>query len=127
MMLVFTLSMPSSGAWDGKWSGQGRLYAIVKNLGRSKKDAAKGRQIIDNAPYRYDFGDGWIAKISVHEVDGREARKLRRASRGFWGYGWMVDSIREHGRIQLPGGDDNVADADRGASFVANESSKSEA
>lgn len=108
MILVFILSMPSSGAWDGKWSGDGKLYAKIVNLGRSKKAEAEATKILATRYYRYNFGDGWVAGIEVKEVDGKEATKIRRASHGFCGYDWMVNSIRNHGRIQVPGGDDNA-------------------
>jgi len=97
-MLAFTLSMPGVGSWDGRWSGAGRPYVIVRPV-RSKAAKEFAEEILDGSPYRYDFGDGWAASVSVREVDGVEARKLRRASAGFCGYGWMVDEIMEHGRI----------------------------
>ena len=28
----FRLSMPSANSWNGRWSGEGRNYAIVKTL-----------------------------------------------------------------------------------------------
>ncbi len=35
----------------------------------------------------------------MREVDGKEARRVRKESKGFCGYDWMVDEIRQHGRI----------------------------
>lgn len=97
-MLAFSLSMTGVGSWDGRWSGEGRPYVVLRPV-RSKAAKEFVDEILDGSPYRYDFGDGWAASISVREVDGVEARKLRRATAGFCGYGWMVDEIMEHGRI----------------------------
>jgi len=108
MILSFELSMPGIGSWNGKWSGAGGLYAIVKNLGRSQKAEAKGREIIENGSYAYGWNDGWSARIRVREVDAAEARKIRRASRGFYGYDWMVQLILFYGKIQT--GADRVAE-----------------
>ena len=98
MNLAFTLTMPNNNAWNGKWTGAGRLYVKVLALGTAKKTRAKFEPIIGKAFY-YNFGDGWGASVSVREVDSKEARKLRKESAGFCGYDWMVDEIRYHGRI----------------------------
>lgn len=103
MILCFSLSMPGVSSWNGKWTGAGRLYAKVKNLGRTKKAEAKGNEIIANGPYGYNWDDGWSARISIHEIDAKEAAKIRKATRGFYGYEWMIDSIILHGHIQTPG------------------------
>ena len=50
--------------------------------------------------YSYDFGDGWRAGVTVREITSTAARKLRKQSRGFCGYNWMVDEITTHGRIK---------------------------
>jgi hypothetical protein len=36
--------------------------------------------------FRYDFGDGWTACISVDVVDSKEANRVMKKSRGFCGY-----------------------------------------
>ena len=99
LMLAFKLSMPGVASWNGRWSGEGREYVIVKSLGRSKAAGARGAEILAGAPYGYGFGDGWFASVSVREVDPAEARKLRRTSAGFCGYDWMVESIIRDGKI----------------------------
>ena len=45
--------------------------------------------------YSYDFGDGWVACISVIKLNGndKEYRQLKKRNAGFCGYNWMVDSI----------------------------------
>jgi hypothetical protein len=108
MILVFKLSMPSSAAWDGKWSGAGKFYAKVENLGRSNKATERGNKIVEECPYRYDFGDGWVASISVTEVNAKGARAARKASQGFCGYDWMVTNILLYGSIKIPEGNKNA-------------------
>lgn len=99
MILCFTLSMPSNNSWNGRWSGEDRVYAKVVNFGKTKKGWAKAAIIRDNEPYSYNFGDGWRASIAVKEVDSNEAAKLRRKSAGFCGYDWMIQSIKDKGEI----------------------------
>jgi len=89
----FVLSMPSNNAWDGKWSGAGKLYAIVKSL------TNKSKLIPTQKHYHYSFGDGWVAAVTVSEVTLAEAKKIRKQSIGFYGYDWMVDSIICYGMI----------------------------
>ncbi len=101
MILCFTLSMPNVGSWNGKWSGEDNLYARIVNFGNSKKGIARADYIRGRSPFRYNFGDGWSANVSVEVVGAREAARLRKASKGFCGYDWMIDSIRQHGDIRV--------------------------
>jgi len=93
--LSFTLTMPSVGSWDGKWTGEEKLYVRVIDFGKSKKAHAEAKKILDVGYFHYDFGDGWSAGITVKEVSGNEIRGLRAKSAGFCGYEWMIESIRE--------------------------------
>jgi len=102
MNVAFELSMPSNNSWNGKWSGEGRRYVRVINVGASKKARTKWQSIIDRGYFSYAFGDGWCAAVSVREVSGTETRKLRKISAGFCGYDWMIDSIRFDGEIYGP-------------------------
>lgn len=102
MILCFELSMPQNNSWNGKWSGGGRYYAIVRNLGKTKKAIEKAKSILKTKTYYHHFGDGWVAGIQAREVDANEAAKCRRKSKGFWGYNWMVDSIIRDGEIIAP-------------------------
>jgi hypothetical protein len=99
MIISFELSMPSNNSWNNRWSGEGRLYARVVNVGTSKSAREKYEKLIGY--HSYSFGDGWRAAITVREVTGSAARKIRKDSLGFCGYDWMIDSIRAHGKIQL--------------------------
>lgn len=93
MLISFELSMPGRNSWNGKWSGQDSLYVIVRKFG--KKYPKLGS-------YSYNFGDGWRASIAVREVTAPAAKELRKKSRGFCGYDWMVDSIVRDGDIYGP-------------------------
>lgn len=44
--------------------------------------------------YTYNFGDGWVAAVSVREAKAREIPSCR-----FCGYEWMIDSILKRGAI----------------------------
>ena len=97
MILEFKLDMPNRGSWNGRWSGEEDYYAIIKTF-RSKSDIADVEKLIGES-FGYDFGDGWFASVDVREVDSKEAQKLRRKSKGFCNYNWMVDSILKYNEI----------------------------
>jgi len=99
MLICFTLSMPNIGSWNGEWSGEGNLYAIVKNMGRKKAVEEKAKEILEKKYYNFDFEDGWTARIDVRKVTAKEAVKIRRESKGFCNYNWMIDSIIDNGKI----------------------------
>ena len=92
-MIAFILTMPNRGSWNGRWSGENDLHAIVKTE-RSVPNDIVGKS------YRYTWDDGWSASISVEKVDCKTGNKLRKESRGFYGYNWMVDSIIKKGVIE---------------------------
>lgn len=79
--VIFELSMPSNNAWNGKWSGAKNVYSVARTLTDAKFEALKPR-------YSYNFGDGWVAAVSV-----REAKPREKATNRFCGYDWMIDSI----------------------------------
>lgn len=98
MHVSFELSMPGNNAWNGKWTGEGKLYARVVNVGTSKAAREKYEKLIGH--HSYSFGDGWRAAITVRECTSTAARKLRKDSLGFCGYDWMIESLRSHGEIR---------------------------
>lgn len=100
MHLVFILTMPGRNTWNGRWSGDECLYAKVKVFGTSKKAKAKAAEILTGGPYFYSWPDGWRARIDVKEVKGREITEMRRKTRGFCGYEWMINSIYNKGEIE---------------------------
>lgn len=99
MILCFELSMPSVNSWNGKWTGESELHARIVNFGRSQKSNKSAKEILNKGYFRYDFGDGWAAGVSVREINTKESAKIRRKSAGFCGYDWMIDSIRKHNKI----------------------------
>lgn len=94
--IVFSLSMPHCGSWNGRWSGAEQKHLIFKRL--SDKYAAT----LDGQSWDYRWDDGWGAVIDARIVSGEESRKLRKQNAGFCGYDWMVQSILAVGRIETP-------------------------
>lgn len=94
--VVFMLSMPNRGSWNGKWSGEEDLYCRVR--------AYRKGPLLDNVlatpSHCYNFGDGWGARVSVEECTASEKAKYNRKTKGFCGYDWMITEIEEHGRIR---------------------------
>ncbi len=99
MKICFELLLTNRGSWNGKWSGEGNLYAKILSFSNSKAGTAVAQRILDNGPYYYRWEDGWNALISVREVKGSESAQIKRKSKGFCGYDWMVDNIRFYGNI----------------------------
>lgn len=88
MLIEFKLSMPNRGSWNGSWSGEDNYYAIIKNISKDKAE-----KILENNSYSYFWNDGWSARVSVRQVDSKEAQRLRKKSKGFCNYDWMIKSI----------------------------------
>lgn len=97
MTLCFVLTMPNVGSWNGRWSGEGNLYAIVKTFSKSKKSDERCARLLAARSWHYRWDDGWGANISVKQVNNTEARAIRRNTKGFCGYDWMVNNILNHG------------------------------
>lgn len=97
MKICFELSMPNRGSWNGRWSGEENLYAKVLNFSNSKSGNATANKILEHKSYYHRWDDGWGASISVRKVEGKESASIKRRSRGFCGYDWMIDNIRSHG------------------------------
>lgn len=94
-MIVFKLTMPKSGSWNGKWSGEGKLYTLSKqNKQVPKKCWGK--------TYMYNWSDGWTVRVDAIWMPFHEAEKYTRKSEGFQGYDWMVDSIIKYNEIREP-------------------------
>jgi len=99
VILVFELSMPRRGSWDGGWSGSKDYFARTRTF-RKAEECRQATDLIGS--YRYAWDDGWCAQVDVRQVDGKEAAKIRRASKGFCEYDWMIDSIIKYGEIRDP-------------------------
>lgn len=91
-MIVFELTMPNVGSWNGIWTGATRRYVRTLDERKLKKECW-------NKDFYYNFGDGWCACVSTKRMNARDARKLEQISSGFCGYDWMIRSIVECGQI----------------------------
>ena len=92
-MIVFELSMPNKGSWNGKWSQEGQLFV------RTRKEREVPKEYWNKSFY-YRWADGWTACVTVIKIPISEARKLERKSKGFCGYDWMIESIIKYGEIK---------------------------
>jgi len=97
MILSFKLSMPNNNSWDGKWTGDDKLYVRTKAF-RKEPLLPDGKRLAGSY-HHHNFGDGWAAGVTVREVTRGAAAKLKKQSQGFCGYDWMIDSILTHGKI----------------------------
>lgn len=95
--LLFKLSMPNRASWNGAWSGQGNCYAIVRSVRPNISGRMLVAQLTKQRYFSHSWSDGWRACVEVCEIDAKEARKIRKASKGFCGYDWMVKNILSHG------------------------------
>jgi len=89
--------MPGKGSWDGKWTGEGELYARCRHYTKVETDKIMEGKPSESWHYRWD--DGWAAQVSALVIDAKKAAFIRKHSLGFWGYDWMIDSIEKHGKI----------------------------
>lgn len=96
VLLSFELSMPGNNSWNGKWTGDDKLYAVVHKF--REMPEVDGKQLAGGR-FSYSFGDGWVAAITVREVTSSAAAKIRKDSLGFCGYEWMIVSILKYGKI----------------------------
>ena len=87
--ILFKLSMPNVGSWNGQWSGGGRSYNLVRRV----PDKRIAELEIPNSWY-HNFGDGWGASVSARVM---ECGERRPKSAGFAGYDWMLDRILQWG------------------------------
>lgn len=86
MNIIFELTMPNCGSWNGKDTGNKEGCFIFKNV-----DNKTAEKLIGTNHY-YNFGDGWGANIRV--TKGRKCK-----TNGFRGYDWMVEEIIKYGKI----------------------------
>lgn len=92
-LIVFELTMPHCGSWNGRWSQAERLHVRVK----SERDVPKAYW---NNEFYYRWDDGWTACVTTRRLKANEARKIERRSDGFCGYDWMIRSICRKGLIE---------------------------
>ena len=92
-MIVFELTMPSKGSWNGKWTQEGDLFVRTYDQRKVPKEYW-------NKSFYHHWDDGWTACVTTYQMPASKARKLERKSKGFCGYDWMIRSIIESGKIQ---------------------------
>jgi hypothetical protein len=95
--IAYILTMPNVGSWNGKWSAANRLHCVVKSYTVKSLIPAK---VLSMGSYYYNFGDGWGASVECQEVSAKEKTAMRKHSRGFCGYDWMIKEIEDFGRIK---------------------------
>lgn len=103
MILSFELTMPNAGSWNGRWTGANKKYYVIRKASKlfiSKQDYLKELFTKGRDNWYYNFGDGWGANVCVEIIDSAEASKRKKASKGFCGYEWMIDSIINYGDIK---------------------------
>ena len=92
-MIVFQLTMPGVGSWNGKWTQADRLFV------RTRRECDVPKEYWDKDFY-YHWDDGWTACVTTTRMPANEARKLERKSDGFSMYDWMIPSIIKYGEIR---------------------------
>lgn len=91
-MIAFELSMPNRGSWNNKWSLDGECFVRVYDQRYVPKKYW-------NRDFFYHWDDGWTACVSVCQVSAKVGNMLRKKSKGFLGYDWMIRSILDRGEI----------------------------
>lgn len=124
MIVAYFLEMTNIPSWNGKWTGSDRIYVRVRKYTKARgTKIMEGSEEIVNKVYEgsyfttrklvsetktgqyekswhYNWNDGWGCNVVAKTVDGKTATKLRKASCGFCGYEWMIDSIESKDEIQ---------------------------
>ena len=80
LIVIFELTMPNVGSWNGQWSGKDKKYTVKRKLPKDKK------HLIGKSFY-YNFGDGWGASVFCRLANREKPTNI------FCGYEWMVASI----------------------------------
>jgi hypothetical protein len=102
MIICFELTMPNRASWNGRWSGEGKKFYLIKKVSdRYLKSKEHFKELLEKNrdSWYYRWPDGWGASVIAEIIDSKEAAKRRKLSVGFCGYEWMVDSIMWYGEI----------------------------
>ena len=81
-VLLFEYGHSKINTWNGHWTGEGKVFAKEVFL-----------------TFTHDFGDGWVAKITMTVGAKKDFEEIMKRSEGFLGYEWIIDSILKHGKI----------------------------
>jgi hypothetical protein len=88
----FRLTMPGKNSWNGKWTGEDKIYVIYKTL--TKKKVEELGLTTTAKSFGYSWDDGWKADVRTRILEKGEKKKK---SAGFCGYDWMVSNIIMYG------------------------------
>ena len=78
-MIIFELTMPNRGSWNGKWSQENNRHIIIKNERYFPKDIINN--ILEKRDFYYRWDDGWTACVSVSKINYKDANKLKKTAR----------------------------------------------
>jgi hypothetical protein len=101
--------MPSTGSWNGRWSGEGRNFVRVRQLTDSDTTALLGVGW-PKGSWFHRWDDGWGALVTARVME-RGERKPK--SDGFCGYDWMIDNIINYGSPYTTGTSEGMVGAVR--------------
>ena len=93
----FRLTMPSINTWNGRWSGEGKHYVIVKKLTSRAVADLLGDESERSWFHRWD--DGWCARVTARVMPSGSRRPK---SDGFCGYDWMIENLLAVGGTRGP-------------------------
>lgn len=96
--LLFELIFPSIGSWNGKFTGANKKYYRTKSYTKDQESIYK--KMLSKRKYTHNFCDGWVAQITIREIQSKEKKTYEKASAGFLGYEWMIADIEKYGRIR---------------------------
>ncbi len=95
--ILYTITMPNVGSWNGKFSGADNFYGTVRSY-PSKSDVPA--KVLSKKSFYYNLGDGWGASVSCEEIPTNKKSVIMKRSQGFMGYDWMIHEIEHYGRIR---------------------------
>lgn len=102
-VLLFEYGHSKINTWDKKWSGEGKVFAKEVPLTTKKREKLieLGFDLHRGAKktFTYDFGDGWVANVTMTVGNKKDFEGIMKLSEGFMGYDWFIDSILENGKI----------------------------
>lgn len=93
--------MPNRGSWNGKWTGDGELFSITKHYTDKRFEELNISKLLEKRNFYYCWDDGWGANVCVKEITPQEEKQIKKHTKGFCGYDWMIDSILKYGDIRI--------------------------
>lgn len=102
-VLLFEYGHSKINTWNGRWAGEDKIFAKEVFLSTSKRERLSelGFDLRRGAKksFTHDFGDGWVAEITMTVGAKKDFKEVMKHSEGFMGYEWIIDSILKHGKI----------------------------